>query len=216
MVISLINQKGGVSKTTIAINLAYCLARKKNNKVLLIDADPQGSVLQWQSIADNKAFDVIHHPKATFHNDINQLSERYQHTVIDTQPVISKITRSVIVVTNLAIIPIGPSPLDIWSSRETVYFVKHAQKLNSKLRVCLLICKKIVGTRIGREARQALESYRLDILNTEISQRIAYVEAMISGLSVVQYQPKGEATTEINSLYQEIMSREESWSENER
>jgi chromosome partitioning protein len=204
MVISLVNQKGGVGKTTIAVNLAYCLADKGNNDVLLIDADPQGSVLQWQSIVDNKTFDVIHYPKATFYEDMDRLSKNYLHVVIDTQPAISKITRAAVVVTDLVVIPVGPSPLDIWSSRETVSFVKQAEQHNRKLKQRLLICKKIVGTRIGREAKEALKSYEIDIFNTEVSQRVAYIEAMLSGLSVVQYQPKSEAANEIKNLYREI------------
>jgi len=204
MIISLVNQKGGVGKTTIAINLASSFA-KRGHETLLIDADPQGSVLQWQSIVDNQTIDVRHIPRAALHEKIDTLYRDYRHIIIDCPPAIGDITRSALVVSNLAIIPIGPSPLDIWSSKETIDLIKQARKVNSKLTRKLLICKKIVGTRIGREAREALNTYRLTIFETEIGQRVAYIEAMITGLSVLQYQPRGEAANEIRTLSQEII-----------
>ena len=203
MIISLVNQKGGVGKTTIAINLSYCLS-EMGHKVLLVDGDPQGSCLQWQSISDNKAFDVIHHPEPTFHKHIDRVSEGYRYTIVDAPPGSGPVTQSILLVSKLAILPVQPSPLDIWSSKETVNLVKIARKQNRNLSCKLLICRKIVGTRIGREAREALESYRVKVFDTEINQRVAYIEAMINGQSVIQYQPKSEAANEIRRLYREI------------
>ncbi len=202
MIISLVNQKGGVGKTTIAINLAYCLS--ESHKVLLIDGDPQGSCLQWQSISDNKAFDVVHHPEADIHKTIKELSKGYRYTVIDAPPGTGDITLSILLASNLAIIPITPSPLDIWSSEEIDELIREARKHNRKLKGKLLISKKIVGTTPGREARTALKRYKLGIFKTEISQRIAYVKSLISGQSVLEYEPNSEAGKEITNLCKEI------------
>ena len=203
MIISLVNQKGGVGKTTIAINMTSRLSQSKQ-KFLLIDADPQGSVLQWQSVKGNTRFDVLHHPGATFHRDIKELAHGYNHVVIDAPPAIGQITRSVLIVSHLAIVPICPSPLDIWSGTEIISLIQEAKQHNPKLRARLLISKKIPTTRIGREAKQALETYKIPIFRTEICQRIAYVEAMIAGLSVLEYAADSEAATEIKELCSEL------------
>jgi chromosome partitioning protein len=203
MIISLINQKGGVGKTTAAVNLASGLA-EAGNRILVVDADPQGSVVQWQSIADGAEFEVLHLPSPQLSKELKTVSRRYDHIVVDSPPAIEDITRAAIEVSNLAIIPIAPSPLDIWSSKETIALVNTLGKKYRKLNAKILIYRKIPGTRLGKEARDAMQSYNLDILATEISQRIVFVEAMIAGLSVLKYAPKSIAANEIRSLCVEI------------
>ena len=203
MIISLVNRKGGVGKTTIAINLCACIPRR-NRSAVLVDADPQGSVLQWQSIEDNIAFDVKPHSMPLSPKDIETFSKGYDHVVIDSPPALGDIIRSVLEVSDFTIVPIGPSPLDIWSSNETVALINETRKHNRNLEAKLLICRKIPRTRIGREAREAMEVYNLAIFETEISQRIAYVQSLISGVSVLQYAPNSEASIEIKSLCEEV------------
>jgi chromosome partitioning protein len=204
MIISLVNQKGGVGKTTIAVNLASCLS-ERGFRILLVDADPQGSVLQWQSIADDPRFEVTHRPSAPLLNDKKGMARGRDHVIIDAPPAIGEITRAVLAASDLAIVPIGPSPLDIWSSKETLSLFPEVMKRNRRLKPKLVICRKIVGTRIGREVREALETYGIELFESEISQRIAFVEAMISGRSVLDHAPHSEAAAEIRQLCEEII-----------
>jgi chromosome partitioning protein len=204
MIISLVNQKGGVGKTTVAVNLAGCLS-EKGHGVLLVDADPQGSVLQWQSISDHQPFQVEHCPSAAVLGSRKALAKKNDHVIIDAPPAMGEITHAILAVSDLAIVPITPSPLDIWSSKETVSLFPEARKRNRKVTAKLLICRKIVGTRVGREAREALETYGMDLFETEISQRVAFVEAMISGRSVLAHAPNSEAAKEIRALSDEIL-----------
>lgn len=204
MIISLVNQKGGVGKTTMAVNLAGGLAGE-GLRVGLVDADPQGSVLQWAAVAPEHGFEVIHRPDATLFDAARSLRRRKDAVVIDAPPALGEITRSALRASTLAVLPVGPSPLDIWSTKETVELVEQAGKRNRRFSARFLICRKIVNTRIGREAREAVGTYGLAPFDTEICQRVAYVEAMVAGRTVFDYAPVGEAAREMRGLCHEVM-----------
>ena len=204
MIISVVNQKGGVGKTTIAINIGIGMARR-NFKVGFLDTDPQGTASQWQSIEGNVAFEVRRHPSPVFCADLTEEDLNHGFLVIDTPPAIGEITLSVLELADLAIVPLAPSVLDIWSSRTTIGMIEEAKKTNPKLEGRLLVSRKIPRTRLGREGRDAIAALEMEVFQTEISQRIAYVESMIAGVSVFQYAPRSEASKEIEDLCEEIL-----------
>ena len=203
MIISFVNQKGGVGKTTSAINIAASLNRK-NYKVGFIDADPQGSATQWHAVEDNNAFEIMHHPEPLDREGIQALSEKYDYLVIDAPPAIGSITKSILAVTDLSIIPLSPSSLDFWSCKGTLEMVDKAREENPELDVKILINRRIPGTRIGRQARDSLAEFNLNILDSELCQRVAFIDAMSSGVSVMQYAPGSKAAHEVEDLCDEI------------
>jgi chromosome partitioning protein len=204
MIVAFVNQKGGVGKTTLAINLAAAL-RRRDYRVLMIDADPQGTALQWKSLEQNIAFDVMHFPKPLSSQELQSFAKDHDFVVIDTPPAIGHISESVLALGGLAVVPLGPSPLDIWASRHTAEMIEEAGKRDKTLKGKLLICRKIPRTRMGREAREALNVLGLEIFETEICQRIAYVESMLSGVSVLQYAAAGEAAREVERFCGEVI-----------
>jgi chromosome partitioning protein len=205
MIISLVNQKGGVGKTTIAINIGIGMVRR-NYKVGFLDTDPQGTASQWQAIEGNAAFEVRRHPSLVSSAEIRDADLDQGILVIDTPPAIGEVTQSVLEVSDLAIIPLAPSVLDLWSSRATIGMIEEAKKVNPKLEGRLLVSRKIPRTRLGRDGREAIEALEMTVFETEISQRIAYVESMIAGVSVFQYAPRSEASQEMERLCGEILN----------
>jgi chromosome partitioning protein len=206
MIISLVNQKGGVGKTTTAINLAASLKRN-NNRAVLIDADPQGSATQWHAVENNSAFELLHHPEPVNKTEMEELSQNYDYVVIDAPPAIGHITKSILAATELAIVPLSPSSLDIWSCWGMLEIVDEVRSNNPDLEIKLLINRKIPGTRVGRDAREAMEIFKLDILETELCQRVAFIDSLTSGVSVMQYAPRSKAADEIERLREEITSQ---------
>lgn len=203
MIISFVNQKGGVGKTTTAINLASSLVRK-NHKLVLIDADPQGSAATWHGIEDNQAFEIIGHPDKLTQADIDILEAAYDYVIIDAPPAVNDKVETILEASDLAIMPVTPSSLDLWSCKETLDTLesKSEMPLNGKIR--LLINRKIPGTRVGREVRQALEKFDKPIFETELCQRVAYIDAMRYGVSVMQFAPGSKAAGEIEQWGGEV------------
>jgi chromosome partitioning protein len=202
------NQKGGVGKTTLAVNIAGRLA-SQGKRVLLIDADNQGTALNWQSVRQEEPiFNVVGIPKDTIHKELKTLSTGYDYVLIDSPPHSASILRSLLLSSDLLLIPITPSAMDVWSSKDVVTLLDEAKVYNESLQGAFLINRKIGNTTIGREIGSALEKYQLPVFNTVIGQRVVYAESMSFGEIVLEYEPNGKASDEIKALVTEVLAYE--------
>ena len=206
MKIAILNQKGGSGKTTVAIHLAHGLSLN-NYSVLLVDSDPQGSCRDWAAARDNEApFTIIGLDRPILHEQIPKLAVNYDFVIIDGAPRVSSLTRSAIMASDLVIIPIQPSPLDIWAAHEVIELIKEASIYKPNLTAAFVVNRKIGNTTIGREVKEVLKEYEIPILESTINQRVSFAEALNSGNTVLETAPQTLAAKEIHSLTSEIIA----------
>ena len=206
MKISIQNQKGGVGKTTLAIHISHALALK-GARVLLVDADPQGSARDWAAArTDKPPFSVIGLDRPTLHRDLPPLAKDYDHVVIDGPPRVSELARSAIIASDLVVVPIQPSPYDVWAANEVIKLIREASVFKETLKSVFVINRRIVNTAIGRDVGDALAEYLIPVLKTVVSQRVSFAESAAAGGTVLDTDPNGAAAKEILALTEEILS----------
>ncbi len=205
MIISVQNQKGGVGKTTIAVHISHALALKKK-RVLLVDADPQGSARDWAAArGEEPPFPVIGLDRPTIHRDLPTVATGYDHVVIDGPPRVSDLARSAIIAADIVVIPIQPSPYDIWAADEVVKLIQEASVFKENLKAVFVINRKIVNTAIGRDVVEALEQYPFPVLQSAVSQRVVFAESAAEGKTVLEVDKSGSASKEVKALVQELL-----------
>jgi chromosome partitioning protein len=204
--IAFLNQKGGVGKTTLATNVAGHLVGL-GHKVILIDSDPQGSALDWSAARQRQAlFPVVGYPKPSIHKEIGVIAHGYDYAVLDSPPRQDAMAKSVMLAADLLVIPVQPSPYDVWAAEETLKLVGEAVVLKDSLKSVFTINRKIVNTAIGRDVEEALGRYSVPILATHIHQRVSFAESALGGLIVSESDPKSLAAQEIKNLTEELLA----------
>lgn len=209
MIIAFLNQKGGVGKTTLAVNVAAALALD-GHKVLLIDADKQGSSTTWASIRESDApFQVVSLARGNMARDAIKLAGDYSHTIIDGPPHAEEIARSCIIASDMIVLPIEPSGLSTWASDFTVKQIQEAQDYKPALNAAFVVSRKIAKTVIGRDIRKMAADSGIPILKAEIAQRVSFAECLTMGQTIFEWSPRSAAAKEIQRLTKEILSYEQ-------
>lgn len=205
MIFGFLNQKGGVGKSTLSICLAASLART-GARVLLIDADPQGSALDWAAARTGAPlFTVVGFPRPSIHKEIGQMGKGYDHIIIDGPPRVTDLARSAIMASDMVVIPVQPSPYDIWAAEEVVKLIDEARIYKETIKSAFLVNRKITNTAIGRDVREALAAYQVHVLNVSVAQRVVFAEAAAQGQAIYEIDPTGPAVAEIEAVAAELM-----------
>jgi chromosome partitioning protein len=202
-VIAVLNQKGGAGKTTIATHLARAL-QLGGASVLLVDSDRQGSARDWGAVREDQPVPIIGIDRPTIERDLQGCGDP-DFVVIDGAPQATELAISALKASPLVLVPIIPSPYDIWAACELVDLIKQRIELtDGALQARFVISRAIKKSRLDAEVDGALADFGLPVLGSRITQRVIYPTTAALGTTVLDFEPDGDAAFEILSLAVEV------------
>lgn len=207
MIVAVLNQKGGVGKTTLALNLAGRWA-ELGETVTVLDADPQASALDWAQARSHaglpRGFGVVGLPRDTLHREAPDLARAARHVIIDGPPRVAPLLRSALLAADLVLVPVQPSPLDGWASAEMLRLIDEARTFRPELKARFVLNRCVTRTIIARDTALALAGQETAALTARVGQRVVFAQAMRTGRLAAECEAGGRAAREIAAVAAEI------------
>jgi len=190
--------KGGVGKSTLALNLGVCL-HSAGHQSIIIDADPQGTCRQWSEVAAEQGHmgpTVVGVSGSALRRELPNLSKGFDVVIIDAPPRLGRETRGAMMASDAVIIPITPGPADVWALKATLELLDEAREFRPDL-LAVAVMNKAQRTTLANLTSRAVRSAGVTVLGATVSNRVAFGEAIAAGQGVVRYAPESSAAREV-------------------
>lgn len=199
-VITIAQQKGGAGKTTVAAHIAVALSQK-GNRVAVIDIDPQGSLSYWHRVREKKFGEgytgLIFNSLSGWRvgSEVSRLRKQCDYIIIDSPPHTETEARTAIRNADLIVIPVQPSPTDLWATRATFELARSEQ-----LPVKIVLNRVLPNTRLASVISNELP----ELAETTLGNRVIYASSLLEGRTATEMEPTSHAAREVKALVKEI------------
>lgn len=211
-ILTVCNQKGGSGKTTVTMQLAGSFAQR-GRRVLVVDADPQGTATRWAASADDdKPFPAsvagLANAAGKVHREIAKFVDNYDLILVDCPPAAdSPVPQSALLVSDLAIVPLVPSPLDLWASVGIREVISRMSDINESLQARLLLNQAQPNLTLTRETMEILPQFGIELFETQWRQRTVYRQSAVFGQTVHDFDSRAAAAREeVENLADEVLA----------
>lgn len=202
-VITIAQQKGGAGKTTMAAHLAVAWAQSGKRKVAVVDIDPQGSLTQWYNVRasvlgdDNTSLTFAAISGWRVRSEIDRLKNTHDIIVVDSPPHTDAEARTAIRTADLVVIPLQPSPMDVWATSATIQICKQER-----------VPVKMVLNRVHPQAKltQAISGEMVGLAGSRFGNRVIFAGSLMHGLGVTEADGNSAAANEVRALAKEILT----------
>jgi chromosome partitioning protein len=206
-VITVAQQKGGAGKTTLAAHLALTWS-EGGRKVAAIDIDPQGSFAFWHRLREERfgkgetGLDFAAITGWRVGAEVERQAREHDIVIIDSPPHAETEARIAVRAARLVVVPVQPSPLDVWATRPTLDLARQ-----EKVPVLLVLNRVPARANLTEAMVEELRELGATVANAQIGNRVALAASLAEGLSLAEYRDYGRASEEIEALAAEVLLR---------